>query len=257
MRQSAVKQSGTMGHAAATQLARDGIERIERQSLHSIQGLRAHTGSRMSRQDAMRRIHAAFGKNAIGYAHDEECRSGLVGYISTMRSASLYKGVGVVSAQFDLDPSAPRIGVDERLESMIDLHILKRLSQRAGVRDLPEQIRLCMPAIGWCAAANLAGIEARFVVATRAGLWFCRREPLPDQAGRDICGPVSRIVTFCAATELNGAQRRGWSALMEAGVERAAPPWPGMPALRPDDMRHLCSMVTVAMQMRNANSCSN
>lgn len=257
MRLSPDGMPGTKDHATATQMAREGMERIERRALHRIRDLRVHTGSRLSRQNAMRRIHAAFGENAIGYAHDSECRSGLVGYLSTMQSASLYKGVGVVSAQFDLDPTAPRIGVEERLESMIDLHILKRLSQRAGARDLSEQIRLCMPAIGWCAAANLAGIEARFVVATQAGLWFCRREPLPDQAGQDICGPVSRIVTFCAATELNATQRRGWASLMEAGVEQAAPAWPGVPVLRPDEMRHLCAMVTVAMAMRNVNSCSH
>lgn len=257
MRLSPVGMSGSKDHAAATQLAREGIDRVERQALRRVRGLRAHTGSRLSRQNAMRRIHAAFGENAIGYAHDAECRSGLVGYLSTMQSASLYKGVGVVSAQFDLDPSASRIEFEERLESVIDLHILKRLSQRAGARDLSDQIHLCMPAIGWCAAANLAGIEARFVVATRAGLWFCRREPLPDKAGGDICGPVSRIVTFCSAAELNATQRRGWSALMEAGVEQAAPAWPGLPVLRPDEMRHLCSMVTVNMAMRNVNSCSH
>ena len=246
----AANASADLKSAAAIN-ARAGLALIEQRALSERRNLKVSLGSRKGRIETMRNIHLSLGPNALGYAHDDDCRIGELAYLSTMLSASLYKGIGVVSAVADLDAAKTAISLQERLEVLIDIHVLKRLALRVDAADLDRQMAICAPVISWCAAANQLGIRGRFVVPTKEGIFFCRRDPLPDLAGIDVHGPVARVVTFYSLAELNSVQTRCWIGLRDSGVMNEPPAFPAIAKAGFEVIRHLCSMSGADLVMRS------
>ena len=217
--------------------------------------IRIDPRSRGARIAGLRHLANEAGACSLGAVHDTGCRIGFWAYLSTMTSASLYKGIGVVGNMIDFE--ARPVGretdfaVESGLEVLVDMHILKRLALRLGARNVDTQMAALRPVISWCAAANQTGITGRFVVPTHDGLFFCRREALPSTGGHGPTEIGARIVTFYGFDEMRSAHLRSWARMREAGILMATPAYPRLNRAGRDELIHLCSMAGEDLMIRS------
>lgn len=229
----------------AVMVARQILEKVHMASCR-VGTLCIDPRSRDGRIAGLRRLAAEAGACSLGAAHDVGCRVGHWAYLSTMTSSSLYKGIGVVGNVIDFEArpvgQSSDFAVESGLEVLVDMHILKRLALRLGARNVDTQMAALRPVIAWCAAANQTGITGRFVVPTRDGLFFCRREVLPTSDGQGPTEIGARVVTFYGFDEMRNAHLKSWTRMKDSGVMHATPAYPRLERAGRDELIHLCNM---------------
>lgn len=241
----------------AAQAARRIHDAIEGRHATAGKGqIRIDARTRTGRVRGLRALASDAGPCSLGAAHDASCRIGHWAYLSTMNSRSLYKGIGVVAnaINFETRPARDEAGfaVESGLEVLIDLHILKRLALRAGAPDAESQIAMLRPVIAWCAAANQCGITGRFIVPTADGLYFCRREELPDIEGRTDGQLAARVVTFYSFDEMRNSHKESWARLRDAGILDNTPSYPRLAGAGKSELVQLCAMAGEDLLIRTA-----
>jgi hypothetical protein len=197
--------------------------------------IRATPPARSLANEVARRRHldrriAALGDAAIGAVASSGCRSAAVAFLNVGRLTPRWPGIAILgeTVAFDLRRSRPAGAlpsprgapvVDLQVDAFLDLHALKRLSQRLGRRTLDDYVDTVRPLFGWLRVARIAGVMGTFQIPMEEGILCCERRRHPQTVCPGAGGaPITRIVTYLQLETATDAVQQRWRRLAASGA---------------------------------------
>jgi hypothetical protein len=193
------------------------------------------------RRHLARRIDS-LGEASLGAVASPGCKRAAIAFLKIENLTPHWPGIAVMSETIDFDvsrvasskgkPLRSSPEVDLQIDAFLDIHAMKRLSQRLGRRSLDDYLKTVMPLLGWLRVARLLDVIGTFQIPMETGILCCDRGIPPDAAKLGaIAAPVTRIVTYLDMETATETVQQRWRRMSAAGALLHRPRYPrvGMP----------------------------
>lgn len=183
-----------------------------------------------------RRI-SSLGEAAIGAVASPGCKRAAIAFLAVEHLTPLWPGVAIMSETIDFEvvrastredpPIASGPQVEMEIDAFLDVHAMKRLSQRLDRRSLDDYLETVRPLLGWLRVARLLGVIGTFQIPMERGILCCDRGIPPDAARMGtLHAPVTRIVTYLDIETATDTVQQRWRRMSAAGALLHRPRYP-------------------------------
>lgn len=189
-----------------------------------------HSSSLSARRKSMRRVADHYRPACLGAVSATDCTRAAFGMVYPIEpNAARVEGLGVFQETMDFGKRRAgrtnglplgSAGVIREPAAHVDIHVIKRLIQRRGLREPDAVLKALRPLLGWCLAAEKTAIHGNFFIPAEDGLFACERAAY---LGTPSGERVVRVKTFIHRDSMTAFNRAAHKVLADA-MSRVAPP---------------------------------